>query len=160
MKGNDEVVQVLQDVLCAELTAINQYFIHGKMCENWGYQALAKRFRDESIEEMRHAETVIQRILFLEGVPNMQRLYPVKVGEDVKEQHELDLAMETEHVRRLNAGMKLALERGDNGTRDLLGRILADEEGAVDWTEAQVGIIATIGLERYLAEHIFPGAEG
>jgi bacterioferritin len=155
MKGDDEVLEALNDVLTAELTAINQYFIHGKMCENWGYQALAGKFRGESIEEMRHAERVIQRILFLDGIPNMQRLYPVRVGEDVREVHQADLAMEAEHVKRLNAGMRLALERGDNGTRDLLGSILADEEGAVDWTEAQLGIIDAVGLDQYLAEHIF-----
>ena len=107
-------------MLTAELTAINQYFIHAKMCDNWGYERLAEQIRDESIDEMKHAERVIERILFLEGVPNLQRLGPVRVGETVPEQFELDLAVEVAAVERYNRGIALAVEDGDNGTRELL----------------------------------------
>jgi bacterioferritin len=158
MKGDSEILEALNGVLTAELTAINQYFIHGKMCQNWGYQVLAARFRQESMEEMRHAEAVIDRILLLEGVPNMQRLNPVQVGEDVPEQHALDLQMELHHVERLNEGIALAVERGDNGTRELLARILQDEEAAVDWTEAQLHLIEQIGRKHYLAHQLGEGA--
>jgi bacterioferritin len=107
MRGDPKVVEALNDVLTAELTAVNQYFVHHKMCENWGYARLAKKKRDESIDEMKDADAVIARILYLEGVPNMQRLNPVRVGEDPIEQHRLDLALETEAIRRLNSAVKL-----------------------------------------------------
>lgn len=154
MRGDDQIIQALNDVLTAELTAINQYFVHAKMCGNWGYQKLAKKKREESIEEMGHADNVIERILFLEGVPNMQRLSPVRVGEDPIEQHKVDLALELEAVERLNEGVALARERGDNGTRDLLESILRNEEESVDWLEAQLHIVEEIGVEPYLAEQI------
>lgn len=154
MRGDDQIIQALNDVLTAELTAINQYFVHAKMCGNWGYQKLAKKKREESIEEMGHADNVIERILFLEGVPNMQRLSPVRVGEDPIEQHKVDLALELEAVERLNEGVALARERGDNGTRDLLESILRNEEESVDWLEAQLHIVEEIGAEPYLAEQI------
>ncbi|MCA8956905.1 MAG: bacterioferritin [Planctomycetes bacterium] len=154
MRGDPDIVEMLNDVLTAELTAINQYYVHYKMNENWGYRRLAARLREESIEEMRHADALIERILYFEGVPNMQRLYPVKVGENVPEQHALDLALEKAAVERLNKGIALCRDRGDNGTRELLARMLVDEEKAIDWTEAQLSIIAEIGKERYLAEHI------
>ncbi len=154
MRGDDQIIQALNDVLTAELTAINQYFVHAKMCGNWGYQKLAKKKREESIEEMRHADNVIERVLFLEGVPNMQRLSPVRVGEDPIEQHKADLALELAAVERLNEGVALARERGDNGTRDLLESILRNEEESVDWLEAQLHIVEEIGVEPYLAEQI------
>ncbi len=154
MRGDDQIIQALNDVLTAELTAINQYFVHAKMCGNWGYQKLAKKKREESIEEMGHADNVIERILFLEGVPNMQRLSPVRVGENPIEQHKVDLALELEAVERLNEGVALARERGDNGTRDLLESILRNEEESVDWLEAQLHIVEEIGVEPYLAEQI------
>lgn len=154
MKGDPAVVEALNEVLTAELTAINQYFVHSKMCANWGYKRLAKQKWDESIDEMKDADRVIERILFLEGVPNMQRLNSVRVGEDVVEQHRLDLEMERTHVERLNSGIALAREKGDNGTREMLEDILEGEEKAVDWLEAQLGIIQEIGKERYLAEQI------
>ena len=154
MHGDDQIIQALNDVLTAELTAINQYFVHAKMCGNWGYQKLAKKKREESIEEMGHADNVIERILFLEGVPNMQRLSPVRVGENPIEQHKVDLALELEAVERLNEGVALARERGDNGTRDLLESILRNEEESVDWLEAQLHIVEEIGVEPYLAEQI------
>ena len=125
MRGDSAVIEALNDVLTAELTAVNQYFIHHKMCENWGYQRLAKKKYEESIGEMKDADAVIERILYLEGVPNMQRLNPVRVGEDPIEQHRLDLALETEAIVRLNAGIALCREKGDNGSRELLVRIRA-----------------------------------
>ncbi len=157
MKGNDEVIQVLNEVLTSELTAINQYFIHSKMCEDWGFEKLAAKKRAESIEEMKHADIVIARILYLEGVPNMQRYFPVKVGEDAVEQHRLDLAVEYDAVKRLNAGIGLCREKGDNGTRDLLETILKDEEEGIDWLEAQLHLVETVGRERYLSEQMGGG---
>ena len=154
MQGDAKVIEALNDVLTAELTAINQYFIHYKMCENWGYARLAKSKREEAIEEMKHADDVIERILYFDGVPNMQRLNPVRVGEDAVEQHRLDLALEVEAVKRLNAGIALCRDKGDNGSRELLESILKDEEEAVDWLESQLHIVEEIGKERYLAEHI------
>ncbi|MDH3521804.1 MAG: bacterioferritin [Myxococcales bacterium] len=154
MQGDAKVIEALNDVLTAELTAINQYFIHYKMCENWGYARLAKSKREEAIEEMKHADDVIERILYFDGVPNMQRLNPVRVGEDAVEQHRLDLALEVEAVKRLNAGIALCRDKGDNGSRELLESILKDEEEAVDWLESQLHIVEEIGKERYLAEQI------
>jgi bacterioferritin len=154
MRGDPAVIEALNDVLTAELTAINQYFIHHKMCENWGYQRLAKKKYEESIGEMKDADAVIERILYLEGVPNMQRLNPVRVGEDPVEQHRLDLALESEAIERLNRGIALCRERGDNGSRELLVRILIGEEEGAEWLEAQLHIVDEIGKERYLAEQI------
>ncbi len=157
MKGDSEVIKLLNEVLTSELTAINQYFIHSKMCEDWGFQVLAKKKRSESIEEMHHADAVIGRILFLEGIPNMQRMFPVKVGEDPIEQHRLDLELELDAVQRLNQGIKTALDKGDNVTRDLLEGILREEEEGIDWLEAQLHLVETIGKESYLAEQIGEG---
>jgi bacterioferritin len=154
MKGNDEVIQLLNEVLTSELTAINQYFIHSKMCEDWGFQRLAARKREESIEEMKHADAVIARILFLEGVPNMQRYFPVKVGEDAVEQHKLDLELELDAVKRLNAGIAMCLDKGDNGSRELLESILREEEEGIDWLEAQLYLIKSVGKEAYLSEQM------
>src|SRR5688572_27714434 len=154
MKGNASIVDALNAILTAELTAINQYFIHHKMCRNWGYQRLSKKKRDESIEEMRHADVVIERILFLDGVPNMQRLNPVKVGEDPIEQHKLDLDLELEAYRRLNDTIKLCRDSGDNGTRELLEGILKEEEESIDWHETQLKLVADLGKEHYLAHHM------
>jgi bacterioferritin len=154
MKGDTEVIATLNDVLAAELTAINQYFLHAKMCENWGYRRLAQHTRQESLEEMKHADSVIERILFLDGLPNMQRMLPIRVGEDVPEQLTLDLAVEVEAVSRLNKAIALCSAKSDNGSRDLLERILAEEEEAIDWLEAQLGIIKEIGKENYLAQQI------
>ncbi len=154
MKGDAKVIEALNDVLTAELTAINQYFVHAKMCDNWGYQRLASKKREESIEEMKHADNVIERILFLDGVPNMQRLNPVRVGEEPVEQHEVDLELELEAVKRINEAIALSRDRGDNGTRELLDEILEDEEESVDWLEAQLHLVEEVGRERYLAEQI------
>ena len=154
MQGDAQVIDALNGVLTAELTAINQYFIHAKMCENWGYQKLAKNKREESIGEMKDADEVMDRILYLEGVPNMQRLNPVGVGEDPVEQHRLDLALETDAIKRLNEAIKVCRDQGDNGTRELLEKILEGEEEAADWLEAQLHIIEEVGKENYLAEQI------
>ena len=154
MKGNDEVVQVLNDVLCAELTGINQYFIHAMMCANWRYQKLAKHTREESIEEMRHAQEVIERILYLDGVPNLQKYMKINVGPSVPEMHQYDLALEKDAVARLNAGLELCRSKGDNGTRALLEKMLREEEEHVDWLESQLQQIQDMGLPNYLAQQI------
>jgi bacterioferritin len=154
MKGDAKIIEALNAVLTAELTAINQYFVHAKMCENWGYSRLASKKREESIEEMKHADVVIERILFLEGVPNMQRLDPVRVGEEPIEQHRLDLEVELEAVARLNKSIALCRESGDNGTRELLEGLLKEEEESIDWLEAQLHLATEVGRERYLAEQI------
>ncbi len=154
MQGDAAIIEALNEVLTAELTAINQYFVHHKMCENWGYQKLSSKKREESIEEMKHADEVIERILFLEGVPNMQRLSPVRVGEEPIEQHQLDLEVEVDAVGHLNKAIALCRDKADNGTRDLLEDILKNEEDSVDWLEAQLHIVGEIGKEQYLAEQI------
>ena len=154
MKGNGEVIEALNEVLTAELTAINQYFIHAKMCENWGYKRLASNKRSESIGEMKDADAIIDRILYLDGIPNMQRLNPVRVGEDPVEQHRNDLAVETEAIERLNKAIALCVSKGDNGTRELLENILKGEEEGADFLESQLHIIDEIGKEAYLAEQI------
>jgi bacterioferritin len=152
MKGNEEVIAVLQDVLCAELTAVNQYFVHARMCEKWGYKKLAAYIRKESIEEMHHAQEIIDRILYFDGAPNMQKYMRINVGKTVPEQFQFDLEVEYQAVPRLNRGIEVAREKGDNGTRALLEHILQDEEEHVDWLEAQLGIIKEIGADNYLAQ--------
>ena len=154
MRGDPEVVELLNEVLTSELTAVNQYFIHYRMLENFGYERLSKKKREESIEEMQHADEIIQRILFLEGVPNMQRLSPVKVGEEPVEMHKVDLELEKDAVARLNRGIALAVSKGDNGTRALLEKILKNEEDAVDWLETHLSLVTQLGRERYLAEQM------
>jgi len=154
MKGQEEVIAVLQDVLCAELTAINQYFIHARMCENWGYKRLAAHIRKESIEEMHHAQEIIDRILYFDGAPNMQKYMKINVGKTVPEQLQFDLEVEYQAVPRLNRGVEIARDKGDNGTRALLEHILKEEEEHVDWLEAQLGIVKEIGVENYLAQQL------
>jgi len=154
MKGNAKLIETLNEILTGELTAINQYFIHAKMCENWGYHRLAKKVRDESIGEMKHADEIIERILFLEGVPNMQRLEKVRVGETVHEQLKLDLKLEEVAVPRLNKAIEQAVDVGDNTTRELLEEILVSEEEHVDWLEAQLNLIKQVGEQNYLAQQI------
>jgi bacterioferritin len=154
MKGDPDVLQVLGDVLAAELTAINQYFVHSKMCANWGYHKLAKKKREESIEEMRDAEAIMDRILYFDGIPNMQRMNPVKIGEDPIEQHKVDLALEVDAAARLNRGIAVCVAKGDNGTRELLERILKGEEHSIEWLEAQLHVVEDIGRELYLAEQL------
>lgn len=154
MKGDPDVIRVLNDVLTGELTGINQYFVHAKMCENWGYRRLAARIRAEAVDEMKHADALIERILFLEGVPNVQRLGKIRIGETVPEQLRLDLDLEREALARLNAGIATAVEKGDNGSRSLLEHILRSEEEHVDWLEAQLALIDQVGTAAYLAEQI------
>ena len=154
MKGDPAVIDVLNEILTAELTGINQYFIHAMMCHNWRYERLAKHSRQESIEEMKHAEEIIDRVLYLEGVPNMQRYLKINVGQNVPEQHQFDLQLERDAVARLNPGIELARAKGDNGTRALLEKMLADEEQHVEWLEAQLQQIQEIGLANYLAQQI------
>jgi bacterioferritin len=154
MRGDAEIVDVLNEILTSELTAINQYFIHFRMLENWGYKRLAKKKREESIEEMKHADKVIERILYLGGVPNMQRLSPVRVGEEPIEMHKLDLTLELEAVARLNRAIDLCLKKSDAGTRELVEHILTEEEDAIDWLEAQLHQLADIGRENYLAQQL------
>jgi bacterioferritin len=154
MKGNADVINLLNNVLTGELTAVNQYFLHAKMCANWGYHRLAEHVRKESIDEMKHADKLIERILFLEGVPNVQRLGKINIGQKVAEQLKLDLALEMEAIPRLNDGIKLCRDNGDNGTEDLLVDILTSEEAHVDWLEAQLSQIAQVGEANYLAQQI------
>ncbi|MBP8805970.1 MAG: bacterioferritin [Kofleriaceae bacterium] len=154
MKGQPAIIDLLNELLTNELTAINQYFIHAKMCENWGYRKLAAKVRAESIDEMKHADEVITRILFLEGVPNLQRLGRLKIGETVPEQFEADLALEYDAIGKLNGWIATARQAGDNGTEDLLSRILVGEEAHTDWLETQVETIKQIGVANYLAQQL------
>jgi len=154
MKGNAKVIAALNEILTAELTGINQYFIHAKMCKNWGFHRLADMNRKESIGEMKHADEVIERILYLDGVPNMQRLNKVRVGEGVVEQLKLDLALEVDAVAKLNETIALAVEAGDNGSRDLCERILVSEEDHIDWLETQLELVNQVGEQNYLAQQI------
>lgn len=157
MKPSDpKVIELLNDVLTGELTAINQYFLHGQMCKSWGLNKLYAYLRAESIDEMKHAEEVVDRILFLEGVPNLQRYFKVRVGETFPEQLEADLALENEAIPRLRDAIRYMLSIGDDGTRTLLERILVAEEAHVDWIEAQQQLIAQVGLQNYLAQQIHP----
>lgn len=154
MKGNPEVVAVLQEALKAELTAINQYFLHAEMCENWGYQRLGSYTKKESIDEMKHAEILIERILFLDSTPNMSDYFKINIGDSVQRQFENDLALEVEAVARLNRGIKTCLEAGDGASRELLEHILQDEEHHIDWLEAQLHMIEEVGIENYLSQQI------
>lgn len=150
MKGSPKVLADLQEVLRGELTAINQYFLHAEMMENWGYDKLAKITRKESIEEMMHAEKLIERILYLDGAPNMTELFPLRIGANIKQQFENDLAVELEALPRLNRAIRTATEEHDNGSRELFEKILVDEEHHVDFLEAQLHQIAEMGYENYL----------
>src|SRR5262245_15069290 len=154
MRGHEQVITLLNDVLTAELTAINQYFIHGRMCENWGYERLWKQLREESIGEMRYADRLIARILYLEGVPNVQRLGKVNVGQTVPEQLRLDLDLERAAVTALNNGIERCRSLGDNGSRELLENILVSEEEHINWIEAQLELIRQAGEANYLAQQI------
>jgi bacterioferritin len=154
LQGDPEVIEFLNEALTAELTAINQYFIHAKMCENWGYHRLAAKNREESIDEMKDADRLIDRILFLEGVPNMQRYGNVLVGETVPEQFEVDLRLEYAAVERYNRGVVLCGQKHDGGSRELLEHLLVGEEEHADWLEAQQQVVKDIGIENYLAEQL------
>ncbi len=154
MKGDPKIIAVLSEVLKAELTAINQYFLHAEMCENWGYERMAKKIRKESIEEMVHAEKCIERILYLDGTPNMSDYFKINIGATVEQQLKNDLDLEYDAVKRLNKGMKTAEDLGDHGSRDLLRTILLDEEHHIDWLEAQLHVIGEMGIQNYLAQQL------
>src|SRR5438105_1695629 len=155
MKGDPKVIAVLNQVLKAELTAINQYFLHAEMCENWGYERLAKHTRKESIEEMQHAEKLMEHILYLDGTPNMSDYFKINIGADVKAQFKNDLNVEYDAVKRLNAGIETCVRAGDNGSRELLEQNLVDEEEHIDWLEAQLHAIDEMSLENYLSQQLY-----
>ena len=159
MKGDRKVLAILQEVLKAELTAINQYFLHAEMCENWGYHRLAAHTRKESIEEMRHAEKLLERMLLLDGSPNMSDYFKINIGQNVEQQIKNDLQVELEAVKRLNAGIAACVDAGDNGSRELLEKILVDEEEHIDHLEAQIHAIGEMGIENYLAQQLHEGKE-
>jgi bacterioferritin len=155
MKGNVDVVKVLNEVLRKELTGINQYFIHAKMCKNWGYAVLAEHAWNESIDEMKHADQIVERILFLEGVPNVQAYDKIQVGSNVKRQLENDLGLEQAALTVLRPGIRTCLDARDDASRELLEHIVIDEEHHIDWIETQFHQIKEVGYENYLAQQIF-----
>jgi bacterioferritin len=159
VRGNDNVLKDLSEALKAELTAINQYFLHGKMCENWGYYRLGAYYRKESIDEMIHAEKLMDRILFLDGTPNMTDIGPITVGKDVRAQIEGDLALELRALKQLNAAIRTATEAGDNASRALFEEILTEEEEHVDYLEGQLHAIGEMGIENYLSQQLHKGEE-
>lgn len=154
MKGDPAIIDLLNEVLTNELTAVNQYFLHARVCENWGYERLYKKFRDESIDEMKDADALIKRVLYLEGLPNLQRLGKVNVGESVEEIMRLDLDLEKHAIGVLNRGIAQCRQAGDNGSAELLEEILEGEEEHADWLEAQLTLFAQVGAAGYLAEQI------
>jgi bacterioferritin len=154
MKGDPKVIEFLNQVLKAELTAINQYFLHAEMCENWGYERLAKIIRKESIEEMQHAEKLMERILYLDGTPNMSDYFKINIGQTVEQQYKNDLQLEYDAVKRLNDGIQLCVAQNDGGSRELAEKILTDEEHHIDWLEAQLHAIGEMGYQNYLAQQL------
>lgn len=160
MKGDPRIIESLNRALTVELTAINQYFCQSKMCKNWGFNKLAKKHYHESIGEMKHAEKIIDRILFLEGTPEIARYDVIRVGTDVKEQFENDLALEAGGVKHYNELVDLCIKLKDNGTRELVDPILAESEEHCDWLETQLGLIESVGLQNYLTEQIGEDAGG
>ena len=154
MKGDPRIIDLLNECLTGELTAVNQYFLHARMCKNWGYDHLAKKIYEESIDEMKHADKLIERVLFLEGLPNLQRLGKLAIGTGVIEILRSDLALEMTNPPRLNQGIKLCRDVGDNATEDLLTRILVDSEHHVDWLESQLELVTQVGDAHYLAQQI------
>jgi bacterioferritin len=154
MKGDPKVVAALNQALKEELTAINQYFLHAEMCENWHYTRLGDYIKKQSIDEMKHAEALIERILFLDATPNMTELMTLKIGQTVKEQLESDLKLEIDAVKMYNKFVEVSREASDNASRELFERLLKDEEEHVDWLEAQLHQIKEIGYERYLSQQI------
>ena len=154
MKGDSRIIDLLNDVLTGELTAVNQYFRHAKMLLNWGYEHLGKKIREESIDEMKHSDRLIERILFLDGLPNLQKLNKLTIGTGVIEILKNDLALEMTTPARLNQGIKLCRDVGDNATEDLLTHILVDSEHHVDWLESQLELVTQVGEAHYLAQQI------
>ena len=154
MQGSSAIIDYLNEALTAELTAINQYFAHSKLCEHWGWQRLAHKYREESFEEMRDAEHLIDRILLLDGMPNLQRIGSVRIGETVREQLDVDRELEVAAVDRYRRGVRLAVEEGDPGTRELLERLVIGEEAHLDWIDTQLAMIDDIGIELYTQAQI------
>ena len=154
MKGNDNIIATLNDLLADELTAVNQYMVHAEMCANWMYQRLHEAVQKRAIQEMKHAEELIERILYLEGSPIVSKLNKIHIGSEVAAQMENDLAAEAEAIKAYNEGIRLAVEVGDNGTRELLESILKDEENHADWLEAQLDQIKQMGVQIYLSEQV------
>jgi bacterioferritin len=154
MNGHPEVIELLNEVLTTELTSINQYFVDAKMLDNWGYERLGKHYYDESIDEMKDADALIERLLYLEGVPNLQRLGTVRVGETAVEKFELALNLERESIDRLNRGIALCVSHADNGTRELLENILEGEEDHADWLETQLALVSQLGEANYLSQQL------
>jgi bacterioferritin len=159
MEGDREVTALLNEQLTSELTAINQYFLHAKMQENWGYKRLAKHTRDESIDEMRHAEVLTDRILFLDGLPNYQRLNPLRIGQSVPEQFQADMAIELEVVERLRPGIELMRAKGDHTSARIFEAILEDEEHHIDYLETELALIDKLGEQLYLSRYTSPEAD-
>jgi bacterioferritin len=154
VKGDPKVIALLNEVLKAELTAINQYFLHAEMCENWGYLKMAKHTRKESIEEMQHAERLMERILLLDGAPNMTDYFKINIGQTLKQQLQNDLELEYTAVKRLNDGIKTCVAAGDSGSRELMEKILVDEEHHIDYLEGQLHAIKEMTYENYLAQQL------
>ncbi|MCE9605564.1 MAG: bacterioferritin [Planctomycetia bacterium] len=160
MKGNQQVVDALNAALTIELTAINQYFIQAKMCKNWGFYKLGQKHYHESIGEMKHAEMLIDRILFLDGVPEIARYDVIRAGSDVKEQFQFDLALESSGVKAYNEAINLCIQVKDGGSRELMEKILVESEEHVDWLETQLNVLNEIGLANYLQSQLGEGEEG
>ena len=160
MKGNEQVIEALNAGLTVELTAVNLYFISAKMCKDWGLERLAKHFYDESIEEMKHAEEVIDRILYLDGVPEIARYHTIKVGKTVEEQIANSLELETLGVSTYNEAIRLCIDVNDAGSRDLMERMVVESEESIDWAETQSDLIKLMGLQNYLAQQMGEGEEG
>ena len=154
MKGDSAIIDLLNEVLTGELTAINQYFLHAKMCQNWDYKRLADVFRKESIDEMKHADLLIERVLYLDGLPNLQRLGKIQIGQNVVEMLKNDYAVECTAIPLLNKGIQTCRDKGDNGSEDLLKRILVSEEQHTDWLEAQLELVKQLGEQNYLSQQI------
>jgi bacterioferritin len=154
VKADPKIIDLLNEVLTGELTAINQYFLHARMCKNWGYKHLAEKIYKESIDEMRHADWLVERILFLDGLPNLQRLGKLAIGQSVPEILKNDYGVEMVAIPLLNRGIQTCRDAGDNGSEDLLKRILVAEEEHVDWLESQFDLIKQVGEAHYLAQQI------
>ena len=157
MKGDKQVIDLLNSVLTNELTAINQYFLHARMCNDWGYKGLGDKIYHESIDEMKHAQQIIDRVLFLEGVPNVQKLGPISIGQTVPEMMDADLALEMKAIPTLKDGIRACYDANDHVSREVLENILESEEEHVDWLESQIHMLGEMGKENYLAEQMQSG---
>ena len=154
MKGHADIIANLNKVLAGELTAINQYFLHARICTDWGYKILGKKIYEESIDEMKHAQELIDRILFLEGLPNLQKLNGLRIGQNIEEIMKGDLALEHDNIPNLREGIELCMQHKDHVTREMLEHILVSEEEHVDWLESQMKIMSDIGVENYLSQQV------